>query len=66
MSDAPRCFGPEAAQLCGLIARLLGWRPDHFWLATPAEIAAILTPPGDAAEPLTRPEINRLMERENA
>ena len=22
---------------------LLGWRPDEFWTATPAELAAVLT-----------------------
>jgi hypothetical protein len=22
---------------------LLGWRPDEFWAATPAELAAVLT-----------------------
>jgi hypothetical protein len=32
---------------------LLGWRPDDFWNATPAELASILsalTPEGDAAD----------------
>ena len=45
---------------------MLGWRPNEFWAATPAELAAILAPEGDAAPaPLTRAEMNRLMEREH-
>jgi uncharacterized phage protein (TIGR02216 family) len=59
-------FGAGARRLAGLTARMLGWRPDEFWAATPAELAAILAPEGDAAPaPLTRAELNRLMEREH-
>lgn len=59
-------FGEGARRLSGLAARLLGWRPDEFWAATPAELAAILAPdapPGTA--PLTREEMNRLMESDH-
>lgn len=35
-------FADTAAQLAGQTALLLGWRPDDFWNATPAELAAIL------------------------
>lgn len=59
-------FGQGARRLAGMVAKLLGWRPDEFWAATPAELAAILAPdaaPGQA--PLTREEMNRLMEREH-
>lgn len=59
-------FGPMAARLAGLAARLLGWRPDEFWRATPAELMAILAPEAEAASPLSRQDLNRLMERENA
>lgn len=59
-------FGAGAARLAGLAARLLGWRPDEFWRATPAELIGILAPPGEAASPLSRHDLNRLMERENA
>jgi len=59
-------FGPGAARLAGLAGRLLGWRPDEFWRATPAEIAAILAPPAaSAARPLDRIELNRLMEHDH-
>jgi uncharacterized phage protein (TIGR02216 family) len=68
MSAGPdgQAFGPGAARLAGLAGRLLGWRPDEFWRATPAELAAILAPPSAAAaRPLDRSELNRLMERDH-
>lgn len=62
-----RRFGPDASRLSGLTARLLGWLPDQFWTATPAELAAILSPyAADAGQPLARSDLNRLMERDNA
>lgn len=60
-----RAFGPGALRLAGLAARALGWRPDEFWQATPAELAAILLPPTETCEPLSRHDLNRLMERDN-
>jgi hypothetical protein len=42
-------FANVAAQLCGQMALLLGWRPHEFWAATPAELACIL----DAMKPQT-------------
>ena len=60
-------FGPGAARLAGLTARLFGWLPDQFWRATPAELAAVLSPyREDGAEPLARDDLNRMMERDNA
>ncbi len=35
-------FSDAAARLAGLAGALLGWRPDEFWRATPAELAAVL------------------------
>lgn len=62
-----RRFGPGASRLAGLTARTLGWLPDQFWQATPAELAAALAPYADpAGQPLDRQEFNRLMERDNA
>lgn len=59
-------FGSGARRLSGLAARLLGWRPHEFWAATPAELAAILAPDtASGAAPLTREEMNRLMERDH-
>ena len=58
-------FAEGAARLSGLIPRLLGWRPDDFWNATPAELAAILTTVGQPAEiPLSRGEFDQLLERD--
>ena len=44
-------FAVSASQLAGQTALLLGWRPDDFWNATPAELATILAAlsPTDAA-----------------
>lgn len=36
------CFGQAALCLLGMMARLCGWRPDEFWRATPADVAAVL------------------------
>jgi hypothetical protein len=46
-------------RLAGLAGALLGWRPDEFWRATPAELATVLkalTPDqqGISAEDLAR------------
>ena len=35
-------FGVPAARLAGAAAMLLGWRPNEFWDATPAELASAL------------------------
>ncbi len=59
-------FGPGAARLAGLAGQLLGWRPTEFWTATPAELAVILSPAGPEAGPLSRTDLNRLMERDHA
>lgn len=57
-------FADCARRLSGLVPRLLGWRPEHFWAATPAELAAIFETPADAAAPLSRDDLNALLERE--
>ena len=36
-------FSEGAARLAGVAGALLGWRPDEFWRATPAELATILS-----------------------
>lgn len=36
------CFGGSAAELSSAAAALLGWRPDEFWQATPAELVLAL------------------------
>jgi hypothetical protein len=36
-------FSAAAARLAGLAGALLGWRPDEFWNATPAELAVVIS-----------------------
>jgi len=36
-------FCAAAVKLAGVAGALLGWRPDEFWRATPAELGAVLT-----------------------
>lgn len=57
-------FTDSAARLAGMAGALLGWSPDQFWHATPAELGAVLNAlAGDAAPPPpTRDEIAQLME----
>ncbi len=65
MTENRTTFAANAIRLAGIIPRTLGWLPQSFWDATPAELAAIFStddpPPG---EPLTRSEMVTLMERE--
>ena len=35
-------LGAAAMTLAGVMARVAGWRPDDFWMATPADVAAVL------------------------
>ena len=58
-------FGEAAGRLAGLTGAVLGWRPEEFWRATPAELASVLAAlAGDGgAAPLTRAELARLEER---
>lgn len=35
-------FADGARRLAGVAGWLLGWRPEEFWRATPAELAAVL------------------------
>ena len=56
-----RKFGERAAVLSGVAARVLGWRPEEYWRATPAELAAALQL--DAVEPIAGDELRRLREQ---
>lgn len=45
-------FSDAAGRLAGMAGALLGWRPDEFWRATPAELATVVRAmcgEGDAA-----------------
>lgn len=54
-------FAECAARLSGLAAHALGWRPQEFWRATPAELVLCL-PETNSAEPrMDRSELRGLM-----
>ena len=56
-------FGEQARRLAGAAAAVLGWSPDMFWNATPAELCDALMPPGEAGEPPSKKAIEALMTR---
>ena len=58
-----RSFGEAAAKLSAAASQLLGWRPDEFWNATPAELALAFQPPSDAVEAPNAKTIAQLRER---
>jgi len=35
-------FGESAGRLAGCAGTILGWSPDAFWRATPAELTAVV------------------------
>lgn len=54
----------RAGRLAGLAGVLIGWRPQDFWRATPAELAAVLgamEPESEGA--ISAKDIADLMER---
>jgi uncharacterized phage protein (TIGR02216 family) len=58
-------FAAAARRLAGLAGVVLGWPPDIFWAATPAELAApvaVLTGEGSASAPPDAATIARLKE----
>lgn len=54
-------FAVAAARLAGLAGALLGWRPNEFWKATPAELAAVLEALAPQDDGLGSGELERLM-----
>jgi uncharacterized phage protein (TIGR02216 family) len=56
-------FAEAAVRLAGLAALRLGWPPDIFWNATPAELAAIVRAGAeDAPEPVDARALRALLE----
>lgn len=59
-------FSDSAGRLAGLAGALLGWRPEEFWRATPAELAAVLAamaPGEEEGAGMSPAELSELMER---
>ncbi len=59
-----RHFAPRAVRLAALAARALGWRPEDFWQATPAELALSLGQEGEGEAPPSRADILRMIEQD--
>lgn len=57
------CFGEAAARLCSAASQILGWRPNEFWDATPAELVIALRAPGDAGHCLDAAQVDELRRR---
>jgi len=55
-------FSESAGRLAGLAGAVLGWRPDEFWNATPAELAAILGAMSGEAPAASADDLTRLKE----
>ena len=57
-------FAASAALLAGVVGVTLGWRPDEFWQATPAEVLGIARAlAGDTAPGVDRAVLDALWER---
>ena len=56
-------FGDAAERLCSAASLLLGWRPDEFWTATPAELALALQMPTTSNDTINRATIDELRRR---
>ena len=57
-------FSAAVARLAGLAARVLGWRPQEFWAATPAELALSLGEPSPTDVPPSRAELMTLIAKD--
>ena len=64
-SELGEDFGTVATRLAGWCGVALGWSPDAFWRATPAEVAAIVAAmmPAQGAAPVTGAMLAGLEER---
>ncbi|WP_395392241.1 phage tail assembly chaperone [Novosphingobium sp. BL-8A] len=59
-------FAGAALALCPVAARVLGWRPQEFWNATPAELAAALGLPADGTSAgIDRQMLEKMMEHDH-
>jgi uncharacterized phage protein (TIGR02216 family) len=55
-------FAGAVPRLFAIAAQRLGWTPDCFWRATPADLLLALGPTDPANAPLTRTDLARMME----
>ena len=57
-------FASGVPPLAALAAQALGWTPEAFWRATPAELATALGPIAPSAEGMARSDLEALMEHD--
>lgn len=55
-------FAEAVPRLFAIAAQRLGWTPETFWHATPADLLLALGPPTRVTAPLTRSDLARMME----
>lgn len=58
-------FGEVAGRLAGITGVAIGWSPDAFWAATPAELALVaraLRAPGEGVGPPDAATLARMKE----
>lgn len=60
----PGRMADAARRLFPLAARGLGWTPDTFWAATPADLALALADPAAPGAGMTRADLDTLLERD--
>ncbi|MGB7407199.1 MAG: phage tail assembly chaperone [Pontixanthobacter sp.] len=58
-------FGAQIGPFAACAAQRLGWRPDDFWGATPADLYRALAPVTQADATVSRDDINALLERDS-
>ena len=59
-------FAASMTRLWSIAARHLGWRPDEFWAATPAELwDAFADTDGTMGHGIDRAEFQEMMERDH-
>jgi hypothetical protein len=56
-------FAAAASRLAGLAGALIGWPPETFWQATPAELASILAALSPPDPGLAQDRFDRLKEK---
>jgi uncharacterized phage protein (TIGR02216 family) len=62
MTFCPMTFGDAALRATRVAAALLGWRPDEFWAATPADLRNALGIDVAGDDAADRAQLARLME----
>lgn len=57
-------FADAVPRLFAMAAQRLGWTPDCFWRATPADLLLALGSADPATASLTRTDLARMMEHD--